>query len=239
MYGKLCIELTAMFEFCRAGEYNIKYHIGGRIVVRDKEKILKMLGEHYKDARPGLSYRNAFELLMATILSAQTTDKQVNAVTGALFERYPNAHSFLELSQQELEEYIKSCGFYRTKSKNMLITSRILVEKYDGKVPQTLDELTKLPGVGRKTANVVLSNAFGIAAIAVDTHVLRVSNRLGLAKAKDAYQTEQQLMKVIPKQNWSQAHHWLIWHGRRLCTARKPNCGNCFLYEVCPFEGKV
>lgn len=204
----------------------------------DTRQILKRLGEHYSNARPGLVYKNAFELLMATMLSAQTTDRQVNAVTGILFQKYPDAQSLIRLKQGELEEYIKSCGFYHTKAQNMLETCRILVSKYGGLVPQTIEELTALPGVGRKTANVVLSNAFGIPAIAVDTHVLRVSNRLGLASAKSTEQTEQQLMQVIDKENWSEAHHWLIWHGRRLCTARKPKCGDCFLYDLCPFDGK-
>ncbi|MFA5675394.1 MAG: endonuclease III [Christensenellales bacterium] len=202
-------------------------------------QILKRLGEHYSDARPGLVYKSAFELLMATMLSAQTTDRQVNAVTGVLFEKYPDAESLMRLEQSELEEYIKSCGFYHTKAKNMLKTCGILVSKHGGRVPQTIEELTALPGVGRKTANVVLSNAFGIPAIAVDTHVFRVANRLGLASAKNAEQTERQLMRVIPKESWSDAHHWLIWHGRRLCTARRPKCQYCFLHDICPYEGKV
>lgn len=205
----------------------------------DNKQILKMLGEQYHGARPGLIYKNAFELLMATMLSAQTTDRQVNAVTGMLFEKYPDAQSLMRLNKSELEEYIKSCGFYHTKTKNMLETCSILVSRHGGKVPRTMEELTAMPGVGRKTANVVLSNAFGIPAIAVDTHVLRVANRLGLASSKSAEQTEQQLMQVIPKESWSNAHHWLIWHGRRLCTARKPKCGECFLYDICPYQGKV
>ena len=204
----------------------------------DTAEILKRLEKAYKGARPGLVYRNAFELLMATILSAQTTDRQVNAVTVGLFEKYPDAKSLLSLSQAELEGYVKSCGFYHTKAQNLLAACRMLVEKYDGQVPRTLGELTALPGVGRKTANVVLSNAFGIPAIAVDTHVFRVSNRLGLAKAKDVLETERQLQKSIPEQKWSDAHHWLIWHGRRVCSARKPDCQNCFLCDICPWGGK-
>ena len=206
--------------------------------MNDTAEILKRLEEHYRGARPGLVYKNAFELLMATILSAQTTDRQVNAVTGKLFEKYPDARSLLSLDQSELEAYIKSCGFYHTKAQNLLLTCRLLVEKYDGEVPRTLEELTTLPGVGRKTANVVLSNAFGIPAIAVDTHVFRVSNRLGLAKAKDVFETERQLQKNIPKEKWSDAHHWLIWHGRRVCSARKPDCQNCFLCDICHWGGK-
>ncbi len=210
----------------------------GEIEMDDKKEILKRLEQQYLGARPALRFRNAFELLIATMLSAQTTDKQVNAVTEALFEKAPDAAAMLRLSQSEIEGYIKSCGFYHTKAQNLLAACRILVERYGGDVPQTMEELTTLPGVGRKTANVVLSNAFGVPGIAVDTHVFRVSNRLGLAAAKDVLDTEMQLMKNIPKEKWSDAHHWLIWHGRKVCTARKPACGACFLYDICPWGGK-
>ena len=181
----------------------------------------------YPDAKPGLDFTNAFELLIATILSAQCTDKQVNKVTKVLFEKYPDAKSMATLTPQELEPYIKSCGFYATKAKNIIQTCHILMEQYGGEVPRDMDTLQTLPGVGRKTANVVVSNAFGQDAIAVDTHVFRVSNRLGLADAKDVLKTEMQLMENIPKNQWSIAHHWLIWHGRRVCTARAPKCEQC------------
>jgi endonuclease-3 len=197
------------------------------------EQILKRLEAHYPDARPGLEYKSAFQLLIATILSAQTTDRQVNNVTAVLFEICPDASSLLKLSQKELEDIVKSCGFYRTKAKNILETCRILIQKYDGNVPRAMEELNALPGVGRKTASVVLSNAFGIPAIAVDTHVFRVSNRLGLADAKDVLSAEKQLQQSIPEEKWSQAHHWLIWHGRRICFARKPDCKGCFLKDIC------
>lgn len=201
----------------------------------NNDEILERLEQHYPQAKPGLHFGSAFQLLIATILSAQTTDRQVNAVTEGLFEAYPDAKSMLSLNQEELERIIKSCGFYKTKAKNVLATCRILLEKYGGDVPQTMEELTALPGVGRKTANVVLSNAFKVPAIAVDTHVFRVANRLGLASAKDVLETEKQLMQAIPKDKWSQAHHWLIWHGRRVCDARKPDCGGCFLGDVCKY----
>ncbi len=201
--------------------------------MNNNEEILKRLEEHYPNAKPGLHFKSAFELLIATILSAQTTDKQVNAVTEGLFKACPDAGSMLRLSQSKLESIIKSCGFYKTKAKNILETCRILLDEYGGEVPQTMEELTALPGVGRKTANVVLSNAFGIPAIAVDTHVFRVSNRLGLASAADVFKTEEQLMEEIPKDKWGQAHHWLIWHGRRVCDARKPDCEGCFLNDIC------
>ena len=190
-------------------------------------RILNGLKNAYPDAKPGLDFTNAFELLIATILSAQCTDKQVNKVTKVLFEKYPDAKSMATLTPQELEPYIKSCGFYATKAKNIIQTCHILMEQYGGEVPRDMDTLQTLPGVGRKTANVVVSNAFGQDAIAVDTHVFRVSNRLGLADAKDVLKTEMQLMENIPKNQWSIAHHWLIWHGRRVCTARAPKCEQC------------
>lgn len=196
-------------------------------------EILKRLEEHYPEAKPALHFASPFQLLIATILSAQTTDRQVNAVTDVLFEKHPDAASMASLSQSELERIVKSCGFYKTKAKNILATCRIILERYGGEVPRTMEELILLPGVGRKTANVVLSNAFGTPAIAVDTHVFRVSNRLGLADSKDVFETEKQLMSVIPKNKWSRAHHWLIWHGRRVCDARKPDCSGCFLKDIC------
>ena len=199
------------------------------------DEILKRLEKVYIDVKPGLHYNNAFELLIATIMSAQTTDRQVNEVTKTLFAKYPDAKSLCVLDIEALEQAIKSTGFYRAKAANIKKTACILEKEYDGGVPQTMQELTKLPGVGRKTANVVLSNAFGIPAIAVDTHVFRVSNRLGLADAKDVLETEKQLMENIPKQKWSAAHHWLIWHGRKVCTARAPKCESCFLADVCKY----
>jgi endonuclease-3 len=203
--------------------------------MNNNEEILKRLEKIYIDAKPGLHYNNAFELLIATIMSAQTTDRQVNEVTKTLFVKYPDAKSLCALDIEELEQAIKSTGFYRAKAGNIKRTACILENEYKGEVPRTMEELTKLPGVGRKTANVVLSNAFGIPAIAVDTHVFRVSNRLGLADAKDVLETEKQLMENIPKEKWSAAHHWLIWHGRKVCTARAPKCQSCFLADVCRF----
>lgn len=200
--------------------------------------IIERLEKIYYGAKPGLHYNNAFELLIATIMSAQTTDRQVNEVTKTLFIDYPDAKSICELDVLELERRIKSTGFYRAKAANVKKTCCKLVSEYGGEVPGTMQELTKLPGVGRKTANVVLSNAFGIPAIAVDTHVYRVSNRLGLANAKDVQKTEKQLMENIPKQKWSAAHHWLIWHGRKICSARAPKCSECFLADVCKYALK-
>ena len=173
------------------------------------------------------------------MLSAQSTDKQVNIVTKNLFRDYPNAGSFLTLSLEEMEEKIKTVGLYKTKAKNVLATCRLLVDKYDGKVPESREALMELPGVGRKTANVVLSIATDFQAIAVDTHVFRVSNRIGLAEAKDVRQTEEDLMKNIPQKDWSDAHHWLIWHGRKICRARNPLCEECFLTEFCKYYERI
>nr|WP_258567792.1 endonuclease III [Paenactinomyces guangxiensis] len=187
----------------------------------------------YPDAHCELDYRNPFELLIATILSAQSTDRQVNKVTKDLFAKHPTPESFLQLTEDELAEYIRGLGLFRNKSKNILKTCRILVEEYNGEVPKKRELLEKLPGVGRKTANVVLSNAFGIPALAVDTHVQRVSNRLALADSENPLETERQLMKKVPRAEWSDTHHRLIWHGRRICIARKPKCSLCDLLPYC------
>ncbi len=201
----------------------------------DKVKqILSALEETYPDAHCELNFSTPFELLIATILSAQATDKKVNQVTEKLFAKYNTPEDFLSLTLSEMEASIKEIGLYRTKAKNILNTCRILVEEFGGEVPSQLETLIQLPGVGRKTANVVLSNAYNVPALAVDTHVLRVSNRLGLAKADNPNTVEEQLMEAIPKMQWNQAHHWLIWHGRRICSARNPKCLDCPLGDLCP-----
>lgn len=207
------------------------YDIDRKIV----HSVLDALSATYPDAQCELVHHNAFELLVATILSAQTTDKKVNEVTKKLFADYKTPYAFLSLTQGELEEKIKEIGLYRNKAKNILQMCRQLIEKHNGEVPSTMEELIELPGVGRKTANVVLSNAFGVPAIAVDTHVFRVSNRIGLAQSSNVDETEKQLMKHIPKEAWSNAHHLLIWHGRRICDARKPKCEICPVAEHCSF----
>ena len=201
--------------------------------------ILEKLEHEYKDMGCALNFSSPFELLVATMLSAQTTDITVNKATDKLFKVYRTPWDFAALSTQELEPYVKTCGFYKTKAANIISTSRILLERFNGKVPDTIEELTSLPGVGRKTANVVMSNAFGKDAIAVDTHVFRVSNRIGLAEAKDVEATEKQLMENVPKNMWSMAHHWLIWHGRKICSERKPNCGECFLRDECRYYNNL
>lgn len=197
---------------------------------------LKILEATYGGAVPELKFHSAFELLIAVILSAQCTDKRVNAVTPALFAEANTPEKFLTLGQARLEELIRSCGFYRTKSKNILSACRMLVEEFKGEVPAAFEDLIKLPGVGRKTANVVMSVAFKEPAIAVDTHVFRIANRLQLATGETPFEVERGLQKVIPKEKWSDAHHWLIWHGRKICRARKPLCEQCPLQSVCPFS---
>ena len=200
---------------------------------QSKEKTLQILSELYKDAKPALLFNSPYELLVAVVLSAQCTDERVNIVTRELFKEYNTPERMLTLSQEELEKKIFSCGFYRVKAEHILSASRDIVEKFGGEVPNTVETLMMLAGVGKKTANVVYSVAFGGDAIAVDTHVFRVSNRLGLAKGKDPLEVEAGLQKAIPKNDWSKAHHWLIYHGRRVCHSRKPDCENCPLNGWC------
>lgn len=199
------------------------------------EKILAELERLYPDAKPALQYKSPYELLVAVILSAQCTDERVNKVTDVLFKNYNTPEKMLTLSQEELEKYIFSCGFYHNKAAHILSASRDIIEKFAGEVPSSHDDLKKLAGVGQKTANVVYAVAFGGDAIAVDTHVFRVSNRLGLAHANTPEKTEAQLNEIIPKSEWSKAHHWLIYHGRRVCHSQRPDCANCTLKALCEF----
>ena len=180
-------------------------------------------------------HSSAFELLVATILSAQCTDVRVNIVTEEMFKKYNQPQDFKDLSIGQIEEMIKTCGLYKSKAKKIKETSSILVDLYGGQVPDNLEDLVKLPGVGRKTAGVVLSNAFGVPAIAVDTHVFRVSNRIGIVKESTPEKTEFALMKAIPKDRWTHSHHLLIFHGRRVCKARKPECSNCSISHMCNY----
>ena len=202
-----------------------------------KEEILARLEKEYKGAKPALHFKDPYELLVATILSAQCTDVRVNKVTAELFPHYPDAEALAHADYDELCGEIKSCGCYGVKAKNLISTANSLVNDFGGCVPQTMEELTSLAGVGRKTANVVLSNAFGIPGLAVDTHVFRVSARMGLASGKDVETTENELCAIIPREKWGEAHHWLIYHGRQVCSARKPNCEGCILNDICPKIG--
>ncbi|SKB54312.1 DNA-(apurinic or apyrimidinic site) lyase /endonuclease III [Acetoanaerobium noterae] len=200
--------------------------------------IVKTLLDTYPDAKCELEYKTPYELLVATVLSAQSTDVRVNIVTKELFKNFNTPEKILKLGEEKLMEYIKSIGFYNVKSKNIIALSHLLIQNYDSQVPDEMDELLKLPGVGRKTANVVLSNCFGVPAIAVDTHVFRVSTRLGFSDKKDPLQVEQDLMKKISKKYWTDAHHAFIFHGRRICKARNPMCELCSVQSYCKFYKK-
>ena len=198
-------------------------------------EVNRRLHEIYPDARVELDYRNPFELLIATILAAQSTDVRVNIVTKSLFRKYPDARAFANASQVEMETDVKQTGFFRNKAKAVIACSKALVEKHGGEVPRTMEELVALPGVGRKTANVVLGNAMGIeAGIIVDTHVTRLSGRLGFTKHADPVDIEKDLMKIVPRGEWTKFANHLILHGRRVCIARKPACPNCVLNDICP-----
>jgi len=203
-------------------------------------EIVKRLGKAYPDAKCALRHRNAFELLVATILSAQCTDTRVNMVTPGLFQKYPTPQDFAALRQETLEEDIRSTGFFRNKAKSIIGAARTLVEKFGGRVPESMEELLTLPGVARKTANVVLGTAFGKATgVVVDTHVYRISRRLGLTSENTPEKIEQDLMARIPQQKWIDFSHQMIFHGRLCCTARRPNCPACPLEDLCNSEDKT
>lgn len=203
------------------------------------QRVLATLEAHHPNATTELNFGSPFQLLIAVILSAQCTDKRVNMVTEGLFARYPDAEAMARLSEEALLAEIKSINFAPTKAKNISKTLRMLLAQHGGEVPSTREALEALPGVGRKTANVVLATAFDVPALAVDTHVFRVSKRLGLAKAETPEETERQLERLIPREKWSLAHHWLILHGRYTCMARKPLCERCPLSADCPEYAKL
>lgn len=200
--------------------------------------VLDELGRLYPDAVPALKFNSAYELLVAVILSAQCTDERVNKVTAVLFEKHNTPEKMITLTQEELEKFIFSCGFYRNKAAHILSASHDILEKFGGEVPSTLGELKTLAGVGQKTANVVYSVWFGGDAIAVDTHVFRVSNRLGISEGKTPAKVEEGLCAALPKEIWSKAHHYLIYHGRRVCHSQKPDCTSCTLKDFCKFYNK-
>jgi endonuclease III len=203
------------------------------------KQLIEIWPKVYPNAHTELNFKNPLQLLVATILSAQCTDKRVNMVTPALFKKYRTAKDYADASQTEFENAIKSTGFFRSKTKSIRGAMRAIAEEHGGKVPDTMEALTALPGVGRKTANVVLGNAFHRdEGIVVDTHVIRLSQRLGLTKHKDAEKIELDLMKLVPREHWTNWSHWLIWHGRRRCFARKPDCGQCEVFRLCP-TGKI
>jgi endonuclease III len=204
------------------------------------KKILAILEATYPDACVTLDFKNPFELLIATILAAQCTDERVNQVTKALFTRYPTPQAFAEVDSRELEEAIRSTGFYRNKARSIIGCCKRIMEEFGGQVPQTMEELITLPGVWRKTANIVLSNALGITAgIAVDTHVIRVANRLSLAQSDKPDEIEQQLCRIILKAQWTPLTHLLVFHGRAVCTAKRPDCPRCPVRHLCPWPDKT
>jgi len=202
-------------------------------------QLVKVWPKVYPDAHCELDFRNPLELLVATILSAQCTDKRVNMVTPGLFKKYRTAKDYASAPQAVLEKAIRSTGFYRNKAKSIRAAMGAIADEHGGKVPSTMEQLRELPGVGRKTANVVLGNAFHKnEGIVVDTHVTRLSQRLGLTKQKDAEKIERDLMKIVPREHWTDWSHWLIWHGRRRCYARKPDCSRCEVFRLCR-SGKI
>jgi endonuclease-3 len=212
----------------------------GETLVTHTRTVIKRLKKAYPDARTELDHTNAWQLLVATILSAQSTDRGVNLVTPVLFERYPTPAALADANPDDVETIIKSTGFFRNKTKSIMGAAKAVAERFGGEVPHTMDELTSLPGVGRKTANVVLGNAFDInVGIVVDTHVLRLSKRLGLTANTDPIKVEQDLMAVVPRKTWALFSHLLIFHGRRVCFARKPACADCVLNDICPSAFKV
>jgi len=198
-------------------------------------KVIELLEREYSEAEIALEYTNPLQLLIATILSAQAADEQINAITPKLFKKYKTAEDYASADLTELEQYIKSSGFYHNKAKNIKNCCKTLVEKFHSKVPKTMTELLDLPGVGRKTANIVLANAFGVVeGVAVDTHVGRLAQRLGLSESGDPKKIEADLMKIVPKDKWMRITDLLIFHGRKVCTAKKPNCAGCVLNKICP-----
>lgn len=210
-----------------------------RVTKAIKAEQLRRLADVYHDAKPALEYTNEFEFLVAVVLSAQCTDERVNIVTKRLFPALNHPAKMLAVGLAKLETLIRDCGLYKSKAANLIKTCHILVDQYGGEVPHDFDTLLTLPGVGRKTANVLVSVLWGQPAIAVDTHVFRVANRLKLGIADTPEEMEAKLKKAIPREDWSAAHHWLIYHGRRICKARKPLCTECFEADICPSAGKV
>lgn len=202
------------------------------------QETLALLEEMHPEAACALDHRSRFELIVAVVLSAQTTDVSVNKVTPALFEKYPDAHALAAADPDDVSEIIHTIGLYKNKSVNIVKLAAKICDDFGGEVPGSFDELVSLPGVGRKTANVVLAEAFGVPAIAVDTHVFRVSNRIGIANAKDVEKTEEQLRKRIPEEQWIRSHHLLIFHGRKICHARKPDCDACKLSQICLYNSR-
>lgn len=202
------------------------------------DTVLSRLKKEYGEETSALEFSNPYELLIATILAAQCTDKRVNIVTKDLFRLYPDAASQAEADINDVEDCIRSCGFYRNKAKNIIACAAMLRDEFGGEVPEDMESLTQLPGVGRKTANVVRAFGFGLPAMPVDTHVGRVARRLGFSESGNPDVVERDLCSVIPEKDWSDAHHWLIWHGRRVCSSQRPKCADCLLNDICVYYTK-
>ena len=202
------------------------------------KQIIDILREEYPDVKCALNYSQPHELLIATRLSAQCTDVRVNIVTPQLFKKYKSIDEFADADVSDVEELIKTCGLYKTKARDIVMMSQVLRDVYNTKIPDTIDELVKLPGVGRKTANLIVGDLYGKPALVCDTHVIRLTNRLGLAKGKDAFKVEKQLSEIIPPEESLMLCHRLVWHGRLVCNARKPECDRCKLYSLCERKGK-
>ncbi|MBQ3274336.1 MAG: endonuclease III [Christensenellaceae bacterium] len=202
------------------------------------DTVLSRLKKEYGEETSALEFSNPYELLIATILAAQCTDKRVNIVTKDLFRLYPDAASQAEADIKDVEDCIRSCGFYRNKAKNIIACAAMLRDEFGGEVPEDMESLTQLPGVGRKTANVVRAFGFGLPAMPVDTHVGRVARRLGFSESGNPDVVERDLCSVIPEKDWSDAHHWLIWHGRRVCSSQRPKCADCLLNDICVYYTK-
>lgn len=209
----------------------------GKLAKSDIEQLIYIMEETYPRAETELAFGDRFQLLVAVVLSAQTTDVGVNKVSPGLFAKYPDAKTMAKADVSEVEDLLKTIGMYRTKAKNIVGLSKMLADQHGGQVPGDYEELIKLPGVGRKTANVVLSVGFGVPKIAVDTHVFRLANRIGLTQEKDVLKTELALMEVLPEEKWIAMHHALIWHGRRVCMARNPKCRQCQIAQLCKRNG--
>jgi endonuclease-3 len=202
-------------------------------------KLLPLLRKHWPHPVCEVNHKNALQLMVGVILSAQSTDKTVNEITPALFERYPTAKAFAEASPLEIEKMIYRCGFFRAKTKSIMAASRMIVEKFGGEVPKTMEELLQLPGIGRKSANVILGAAYGVTSgIVVDTHMIRLASRFRLSSSEDPVKIEQDLMKVVPKKDWVYFSQAMVLHGRYICIARKPRCSECYLVKACPFSDK-
>ncbi len=202
-------------------------------------KIISLLRQYYGDVKPDLRFENLYQLAVSVILSAQTTDKQVNSATPELFHRYPSLDSLAAAEQGDVEQIIKSTGFFRNKAKNIIAMAKAVVERHGGKLPENREELTALPGIGRKSANVILSVGFGIPALAVDTHILRISKRIGYTESEDPLRVENDLTAMIPEAEWTEAHLVLIRHGRTLCPARKPLCSECPVNSLCDYANSI